>query len=71
MPGRASQAAFVDLPAYGLASKYPVGACVTGNAVVRLRPSLRTVQAIEANLLPSAIARTLRCNASEQLQSTD
>ena len=30
-----------------------------GNAFVRLRPSLRTIQAMEANLLASAIASTL------------
>jgi hypothetical protein len=45
--------------------------CVTGNAFVTLRPSLKTVQVIEANLLASAIASTLRCNASRQLQSMD
>jgi hypothetical protein len=36
-------------------------------ALVRLRPSLRTVQAMEANLLVSAIASRLRCIASWQL----
>ncbi len=59
MYGRTSQEVFVDLSACGLASKYPAGACVMGNAFVRLRPSFRTIQAMEANLLASAIASTL------------